>query len=544
MTHLLSISLGPVQEFIAAGRRTNDLYAGSALISEIAKAAAEAVKEAGGELIFPADPTDGAANKILVAVSEPKKIAEAAEAAAKRHLQDAWNAACGKLAGQQAHIDHDIAEQQINAFLEFYAAWWPWDGQDGDSYVKARKSVELLLAGRKALRDFKQPPKNPGRYKSPLDPSRDTVINRLEVQRPYADENGNPGVTYMPEACTKAPLWLKNSEWLDAVSVLKRVLGARDQEGKKRAAPSTSDIAAKTFLARDPDLRKRLEQENIPLGAVFKSRRTELQSEGEITKEQAEWIAHEVGRREPDPYFAILVADGDRIGQHLSSVSTVEKHREFSRLLAGFAKRAEALVQEHEGHPVYSGGDDVLAFLPTHRALACAESLAAEFNRLTGCTLSVGLAVCHYHEPLYSSRANAHDALEKKAKDAGGDRLCLAVHTRGGEPRTAVCKWGDALAQWREWIAAFNGGLARGFPYELVDLARETENSGLAPETLRAESARIFARKKEGAPQDRLPDYAAKEFGPEGRVQTPKDMRELADRLIILQWMARKEADG
>lgn len=543
MTHLLAISIGPVQEFIAAGRRTNDLYAGSRLISEIAKAAAEAV-QAKGKLIFPADAKDRAANKILAAVSDdPKKIAEDAKREAEQYLRKEWKKAVDKLsADQQAHIDHLLAEQQINAFLEFYAAWWPWDGQDGDSYKAARKSVELLLAGRKALRDFKQPPKNPGRYKSPLDPSRDSVINRLEVKRPYIDEHGNSGETNMPEACTKAPLWLKNSEWLDAVSVLKRVLGARGQEGKKQAAPSTSDIAAKTFLERNPDLSEQLKQEDIPLGAVYKSRRDELLAEEEITEEQAKRIARAVGSREPDPYFAILVADGDRIGQRLSNILTVEKHREFSKQLVNFAERAERLVDQHDGYLVYSGGDDVLAFLPTHRALDCAERLAAEFNQLTGCTLSVGLAVCHYHEPLYTSRANARQA-EEVAKESGGSSLCLAVHTRGGEPRTAVCQWGDDLALWRKWIKAFQTGLARGFPYELVALARETEDSDLTEQTLCAEAARIFARKKEGAPMDRLPDYAAKEFGPEGRVKTSKDVRKLADRLIVLQWIARKEVE-
>ncbi|MDM7323637.1 MAG: type III-B CRISPR-associated protein Cas10/Cmr2, partial [Thermus sp.] len=36
MNHLLAISLGPVQEFIATARRTRDLYAGSRLLSEAA----------------------------------------------------------------------------------------------------------------------------------------------------------------------------------------------------------------------------------------------------------------------------------------------------------------------------------------------------------------------------------------------------------------------------------------------------------------------------------------------------------------------------
>ncbi len=51
--HLLVIALGPVQDFISAARRTRDLWFGSYLLSEISKAAARAVRKAGGELIFP-----------------------------------------------------------------------------------------------------------------------------------------------------------------------------------------------------------------------------------------------------------------------------------------------------------------------------------------------------------------------------------------------------------------------------------------------------------------------------------------------------------
>ena len=50
---LLQISVGPVQKFIAATRRTRDLWFGSSMLSEISKAAAKAVKDAGAELIFP-----------------------------------------------------------------------------------------------------------------------------------------------------------------------------------------------------------------------------------------------------------------------------------------------------------------------------------------------------------------------------------------------------------------------------------------------------------------------------------------------------------
>ena len=61
--HLLALTVGPVQEFIAAARRTRDLWFGSYLLSEISKATAKAVQDHGGTLIFPA-PHNAAPRKL------------------------------------------------------------------------------------------------------------------------------------------------------------------------------------------------------------------------------------------------------------------------------------------------------------------------------------------------------------------------------------------------------------------------------------------------------------------------------------------------
>ncbi len=55
MKYLLTIALGPVQEFIAAARRTADLKAGSQLLVETARKVAAHLEAQGAELIFPAN---------------------------------------------------------------------------------------------------------------------------------------------------------------------------------------------------------------------------------------------------------------------------------------------------------------------------------------------------------------------------------------------------------------------------------------------------------------------------------------------------------
>ena len=97
--YLLQISLGPVQDFIAAARRTRDLWFGSLLLSEISKAAAAAVSDAGGSLIFPnfegmtsQDISDASFNvaNIILAEADSEENAKRASGEAKKAAEEKW----------------------------------------------------------------------------------------------------------------------------------------------------------------------------------------------------------------------------------------------------------------------------------------------------------------------------------------------------------------------------------------------------------------------------------------------------------------------
>src|SRR5437588_676552 len=92
MSHLLAISVGPVQEFIAAARQTRDLWFGSRLLSDVSRAVAAEVGKH-GKLIFP---SDGHADNIAIAnivVAEvydaaPKDVTSRAKEAARKCWQE------------------------------------------------------------------------------------------------------------------------------------------------------------------------------------------------------------------------------------------------------------------------------------------------------------------------------------------------------------------------------------------------------------------------------------------------------------------------
>lgn len=124
--------------------------------------------------------------------------------------------------------------------------------------------------------------------------------------------------------------------------------------------------------------------------------------------------------------------------------------RALSEALTHFAlHHVPGIVREHDGTLIYAGGDDVLVLLSIRSALACAADLNRVFRQdwdggrlLVGqrAMVSAGIGVVHYKEDRRVALQAAW-TLEKQAKDAGRDALCLRVVRRSGEDSSAVVGW-------------------------------------------------------------------------------------------------------
>ena len=122
----------------------------------------------------------------------------------------------------------------------------------------------------------------------------------------------------------------------------------------------------------------------------------------------------------PLPYLAVIAADGDHMGKTLDSLETANAHRKFSQELAQFAQEAGRIVKDYCGVAIYTGGDDVLALMPVDNALNAARELRKMFIETVAPpsekpTLSIGVAIGHFMEPLEDLRAFA-TAAEQHAK--------------------------------------------------------------------------------------------------------------------------------
>lgn len=609
---LLQISVGPVQEFIAAARRTRDLWFGSFMLSEISKAAAEALKDAKAELIFPAPnaPDEdlkprsdlNVANVILAQASGDAEAMNALAEKAREAAVARFKEFATKVYEKAKHwIVKERWDKQVEDVIEFYAAWAEIGTGEG-AYKAARQKVARLLAARKNLRDFLPHEGEFGVPKSSLDGMRESVFTGRKV----------PAI---------GGLRLKEGEALDSVGLIKRLAGDERFPSVSRVAvdPWVRGSKEETLRELTPHCEALVKAgaisrvkgyEAFPYEgtAVLLSRHAAMLAECELKyrPEEKEEVREKVKAacrgingvlsalkpqdRPQEPYFALLVADGDRMGAAISEIDSIEGHQKFSSTLSQFAGEARKIVKRFHGVCVYTGGDDVLAFLPLDTCLRCARKLHDAFGELLKAytsskdqrspALSVGISIGHAMEDLEDLLEFGRKA-EKVAKEGVGkgnlkektDRngLAVAVRLRGSGAVVVREQWGNRAEEKRDetqplaevslderlhyWARLFaNGAIPNKFPYELRENAafyRGWEAGEVLEAAMRDDVKRIFHRKdvtlsdKERNRVKKYIDAALCGSCQIDRLQNElvisrgdaRDIDRLSDELLIAQWI-------
>lgn len=586
MSYLLIVSIGPVQEFIASARRSRDLWFGSWLLSELSKAAARRIVAEQGSnlncLIFPRpetiddlneDSTFNVVNRIVALIDKsPDEIGKAAYESLIERLRGVRDKAFREIKDKAHHFHLAVAKMQVDDFIEYsWAAASLDDPNDPAQYTRSRNMAETLLAGRKTTRDFKQVLPQPEGWaanvpKSSLDGLRESAID----EKAY-DELGAPEL--------RQQYGVRKGERLCGVGLLKRHGNRSGDDGFF----STSHVAALPLLTRLTDqqavtdyvreltaLRGVIDERElvgrVPARAahpVFRQYDGHLLFEGRLSeffeganldgarKSLERFLSRALNCEQPNPYYALLLADGDRMGKAIDEQRDIDHHRKLSEQLAKFATSVRDIVEkDHQGSLVYSGGDDVLAFVPLHTALQCARRLAQRFkadlnefrlsegddegNRLTP-TLSVGIAISHHIEPLSDALYLARKA-EKIAKDAGRNALAITLSKRSGVDRTVKGHWNkiDERLDRFVWLHRAEA-VPDGAAYELHDLALRLE--GVKRAALNSEAVRILKRKRAEEGQRPLADSVLNEL--KQFIEDPDlTIEQLADELIIAREFA------
>lgn len=410
-TRILHFTLGPVQGFVAAARRTNDLWAGSFLLSWLAGHAMAAVEQAGGSIILPDVTNDpllasiregpgghGPAvgslpNRFKAHVPEgfdPKVCRDAIDASWRRLAGRVWDRFVEPVA-EHGRDTRKIWDRQVASFWD--AAWVvgddPGDGSER-TWLDRRKNwrthrppVEggdhcTLMGDWQELSGFVR-----ARDKNAQDAFWAALRGQLSRRRNLLDEQGR--------------------ERLCAIALIKRLFleVAEDAIGW---TPSWGDGAAPRWPST-----------------------ADLAQAGGA----------------PSEFYALLLMDGDSVGKLLGD----HPESDVAAALKAFATGVAAPVTAAGGHLVYAGGDDLLALLPLERALTAAINLRRAYvdafqARNIAATTSAALIFAHFHVPLRQVLREAHRRLDGVAKDANGrDSLAVCVLSQSGVLRQWVSAW-------------------------------------------------------------------------------------------------------
>lgn len=496
--YVVIFSIGPVQAFIASARRSRDLWSGSWLLSELAKACAKNLQEQGATLIFPfvqdkanlnKNSEFSVGNKIQVMIETEsaetinEMIAKAKQATTAR-FEEEVNLAKSLLASYDNQIRQDIWQSQVKDYLEIQTAWARFD--DGSQYGNTVQKAGRVLASRKSTRDFPQSCHNPYDNtfmlpKSSLDGMRETVLRE--------DKAIKDGL--------RKKLSLSKSEQLDTVGVVKRLgfdtiaeqftpftrvtahawiseIAQQEPQDLERLKNTYNELVKQGIATRVTGNQGIYAEFPFDAQLLYPSRLEVALKEWQgiddgiidnlkILKDTLRPLFKQYG--EPYRYGALLLADGDRMGELLDRATTQAEHQQITQALSNFAGQVSGVMRENNGHCIYAGGDDVLGFVPLDKAYNCANDLqklfadslkdvATNLKAEKSPTLSVGLAICHMMTPLSIIRELANQAEkhakgdhinESQTKEQRRNALGILLSVRSGNDTKLRFNWSDEI---------------------------------------------------------------------------------------------------
>ena len=467
----------------------------------------------------------------------------------------------GKGVASVEFLRDDVWNSQLDDVVDYICAAVPIGGEGHQDYAAASANLDRLLAARKQTHVFAQysertSPRLP-LPKSSLDGAQSTVI-----QEP---RSGKAAMA----AATRRRLGIENAEQLDTGGMVKRVVGrsrafvpvarvatelwlaqleSADSEGFKSlvdAYRSACDGVDADFLgselgeaalARFPWLRKFPFDAQLlyppRIDAALAAAAFAQEQDGAAVAEEIRSAAETLRKAltplwqkfgPPQPYYAMVYADGDRMGGLVRASATggASGQRAVSQALAAFAESVPSILNDFAGASIYAGGDDVLALVGLDRAIECAYALQKNFkdalqkvandNHVVGTqqpTLRVGVVVAHYLTPLSDVRAAAEragtvakmgvDSMAPLATDQRGNALAILVLPRSGVDLSVRLPWddADALTRLKGWSGQLSDGdLPGGLPNE-IDLLYKSCGKQDSVELFRVMLAALLAKKR------------------------------------------------
>lgn len=479
--YLFLFTITPVQSFVAQARKTQDLYAGSFLLSHLCRIAANKGKN-NWDIIFPDISNDSIPNRFVAIIeAEENKLSEignSLQQAVENELKSIVNSIF-KILKITKPRGFDVQVQT------YFTINWLFVPYEENKYKECYLELESLMGSIKSVRSFQQYPDLERGRKCSICGERNVKFYRLteKEKADYVKERK----LFSEEVCifdndykVLEPRYLQAGEGLCAVCFIKRCLDKSGLQNYNGSFPSTSKIALfeafKQLRERQSDLISIIDSDEYePQGIFTLKAKNNLDDfhEGLSEDERRNTIllyeALERNKIAYSPYYAVMLFDGDSMGEWLSGSRIKEGllkefHKALTTQLGEFAKTVRDIIKDPLerdiikdplGVIVYAGGEDFLGFLNLNHLLQGMKTLREKFDELVNMklkkfyknnkdnmTFSAGVVIAHIKTPL-SEVLNWARKTEHMAKeiDDNKDAFAIAVLKHSGEIEKTILKW-------------------------------------------------------------------------------------------------------
>ena len=447
---------------------------------------------------------------------------------------------------------NQLFKKQVKHFFELY---WVVSGRDSEEYKEWYALTGTRLASAKNCRTFYQIDES-GRKCS--------LCGDREI---FHNGKGDP-MKWWRWFTQRRAKYCRQDEALCTVCLTKRLageyFGKKHPEIKDLSFPSTSEVAAADFklrIAGDKDAKKKygefvelvralknandkrlevnvdpvrklkepLEKKNIDGDWLFEesfsepnleryhgiSKKAQMEQRvviNQCNRLRRELINDHIGF-DPSLYFAVIVLDGDGMGETISRAEDWEVHTAISSKLNEYTTKVRQIVDgDYLGKLIYAGGDDVLALANLGDLLKILCRLRWDFPNLNGqenpaSTASAGVCIAHCKVPL-GDVLNRARIMEREAKSVDGkNALGIALLKHSGNISQTVFKWEykvedaeniDMIKVSQNLVELIKTGeVSKKFMYTFRDLfTRLTSRDGLLelPGIIESELERLIRR--------------------------------------------------
>lgn len=447
--HLFLLTVTPVQSFIIAARKTQDLYAGSYILSHLCLAAIyKAKNHYNAEIIFPNTDLKSLPNRLLAVfdMENDEKLTDIGWDIEQTILKE-FSAMVDQIICSLNLPLHKDLPKQINNYFQVFWTFYPLEGR---TYAEAYRQIEASLSSIKNVRKFDQLAEE-GR-KCTVTGEHNALYYKDNEKKRKKIKNAILVPERIPEK------YLAPGEALGGIAFVKRCADRFFGEEFNSRFPSTSRVALMDALNKLA--MKDSEYHNI-LDTEFNEQDIFNLKNGikPVNDQLAEKVYKQLDTYKIfySPYYAVLLFDGDSMGTWLSGaklkngVSLQKFHSQLSEMLGSFAELAgEQVLVPPKGITVYAGGDDFLGLVNLNYLLEVMKELRERFEHTIDLseftdkklTFSAGVAVAHYKTPLAEVLTWAR-RMENEAKkiDMSKDAFGLALLKHSGEINKIVYKW-------------------------------------------------------------------------------------------------------